>query len=52
MAGRDYVIPEDVKNEAVPVLSHRLFTAPGSHQDPVRIMERILADTKVPLETV
>ena len=52
MAGRDYVIPEDVKQEAVPVLSHRLLTAPGSHQQPVRIIERILIETKVPLETV
>ena len=52
MEGRNYVIPEDVKKEAIPVLSHRLFTAPGSHQDPVRIMERILTETKVPLENV
>ncbi|MBR2789904.1 MAG: MoxR family ATPase [Eggerthellaceae bacterium] len=52
MAGRNYVIPEDVKQEAVPVLSHRLLTAPGSHQQPVRIIERILIETKVPLETV
>ena len=52
MAGRGYVIPEDVKKEAVPVLSHRLLIAPGSHQDPVRIMERILIETKVPLEIV
>ncbi len=52
MAGRDYVIPEDVKREAIPVLSHRLLIAPGSHQDSVRIMERILLETKVPLETV
>ena len=52
MEGRNYVIPEDVKREAIPVLSHRLFTAPGSHQDPARIMERILIETKVPLENV
>ena len=52
MAGRDYAIPEDVKKEAVPVLAHRLLNAPGSHRDSVRIMERILAETKVPLENV
>ncbi len=52
MAGRDYVIPEDVKKEAVHVLAHRLLTAPGSHVDPVRIMERIVGEVKVPLENV
>ncbi len=52
MAGRDYAIPEDVKKEAVPVLAHRLLNSPGSHRDSVRVMERILAETKVPLENV
>ncbi len=50
--GRNYVIPEDIKTEAVPVLAHRLLTAPGSHRDPVRIMKSILEETRVPLETV
>ena len=52
MAGRSYVIPEDVKKEAVPVLGHRLLIASGSHKDPARIVERILADVRVPLERV
>ncbi|MCR5558105.1 MAG: MoxR family ATPase [Butyrivibrio sp.] len=52
MAGRDYVIPEDVKKEVIPILAHRLLIAPGSHQNPVRIMERILGEVKVPLENV
>ena len=26
MSGRDYVIPDDVKKVAVPVLSHRIIT--------------------------
>ncbi len=52
MSGRNYVIPEDVKQEALPVLTHRLLVAPGSHRDPVRLMERILIETKVPLENV
>ena len=52
MSGRNYVIPEDVKAEAVPVLAHRLLIAPGSHRDPVKIMERILAETRVPLESL
>ena len=50
MAGRNYVIPEDVKKEAVPVLAHRLLIASGSHKEPARIMERILAEVRVPLE--
>ncbi len=52
MSGRNYVIPEDVKCEAIPVLSHRMLTAPGSHRDVENIMRRILADTAVPLENV
>lgn len=52
MAGRSYVIPEDVKREAVPVLSHRLLVAPGSHKEPARIIERILSEVRVPLETL
>ncbi len=52
MAGRDYVIPEDVKREAIHVLAHRILVAPGSHTDPVRIMERIVGEVKVPLENV
>lgn len=52
IAGRSYVIPEDVKKEAVYVLAHRVLVAPGSHVDPVRIIERVLGETKVPLENV
>jgi len=33
MEGRDYVIPEDVVREALPVLTHRLATASGSRAD-------------------
>ena len=52
MAGRNYAIPEDVKKEAVPVLAHRLLIASGSHKEPARIVERLLADVKVPLENI
>lgn len=52
MEGRNYVIPEDVKKEAVPVLSHRLLLAPGSHKEPAMVMERIISEIKVPLENV
>lgn len=50
--GRNYVIPEDIKSEAVPVLAHRIAVSSESHKNPVRIVERILAETKVPLETL
>ncbi len=52
MAGRNYVIPEDVKKEAVPVLAHRLLIASGSHKEPARIVERIVAEVRVPLEII
>jgi MoxR-like ATPase len=52
IAGRNYVIPEDIKNEAVPVLAHRMVIASDSHKDPVRIIERVLAETNVPLEII
>ena len=52
MAGRSYVIPEDVKKEAVPVLAHRLCISSDSHKDPARLVERILSEVNVPLETI
>ncbi|MBR0474059.1 MAG: MoxR family ATPase [Erysipelotrichaceae bacterium] len=52
MSGRNYVIPEDVKKEAVYVLPHRVLVTVGSHADADRIIERILNDVKVPLETL
>ena len=52
MEGRDYVIPEDVKKEAVAVLSHRLLISSGSHITPLKVMEKILNDVKVPLENI
>ena len=52
MAGRSYVIPEDVKKEAVPVLAHRLRISSDSHKEPARLVERILSEVNVPLETI
>ena len=52
MACRSYVIPEDVKKEAVPVLAHRLCISSDSHKDPARLVERILSEVNVPLETI
>ena len=49
--GRDYVIPEDIKTLAVPVLAHRLTTARtfGLKTSGKEIIERLL--TTVPLPT-
>ena len=52
MEGRDYVIPEDVVREAVPVLSHRLTTASGSRADGENFLKEVIAGLTVPLEDV
>ena len=55
--GRNYVVPDDIKALAVPVLAHRLILAsrigiPGQQaQSSVKdIVTRIIAETPVPLE--
>ncbi|PFG33161.1 AAA family ATPase [Sanguibacter antarcticus] len=55
MDGRDYVLPEDVKAVAVPVLAHRLTLSPGSWasgqrtDDLVRkLLDRVPGPTTVP----
>jgi MoxR-like ATPase len=53
LKGRDYVLPDDIKSMAVPVLAHRLLlrNAYRSRQDSAeRIIEAVLADTPVPTE--
>ena len=50
MEGRSYVIPEDVKREALPVLGHRIVSGTGSHTDAEAYLQEILADVPVPLE--
>ncbi len=50
MDGRSYVIPEDIKSEAVPVLSHRIQTSARSHIDPAKFIEGLLFELAVPLE--
>jgi MoxR-like ATPase len=52
MAGRDYVIPEDVVKEALPVLAHRLTTASGSRADGESFLRDLIATLTVPLEDV
>jgi MoxR-like ATPase len=53
LEGRDYVVPDDIKRLAQPVLTHRLLAknlARGGHGDAAeRIMEEILSQTLVPV---
>jgi len=51
--GRDYVVPDDVKNVAVPALAHRLILKPESRVrgvNPESIIKEIL--NKIPVPTV
>lgn len=50
MQGRSYVIPEDVKQEAAPVLAHRIAMGTGKHTDGEKTVACILSQVKVPLE--
>lgn len=50
--GRDYVVPEDVKALAVPVLAHRLVTARtfGTQTSAAELITRILQTVPLPTE--
>ncbi len=50
VSGRDYVIPEDVKKEALCVLPHRLTLVSQDHLDNVRFLQNMLDEIRVPLE--
>lgn len=50
MEGRNYVIPEDVKREAVPVLAHRMANVSRSHLDTNTFVSGLLDELPVPLE--
>jgi len=52
VAGRMYVVPEDVKAVAVPVLAHRLVMnrAAGVKNASEAIIEEILSSVPVPTE--
>ena len=52
MQGRDFVIPEDVKKEAVFVLSHRISMLSKNHMDNTRFIVKLLDSIPVPLENV
>ena len=52
LAGRDYILPDDVKHFAVPVLSHRLLLQPEywmSHQVNGDVIRDVLNTTPVPV---
>ncbi len=51
MAGRDYVIPDDIKRLVVPTLAHRLIVNPAARLKDItgeRVIEDILASQSVP----
>ena len=50
--GRDYVIPEDIKELAIPILSHRLMLKNdlGSGNKSKSLIEEIMTTIKAPLE--
>lgn len=53
--GRDYVIPEDVKTMAGPVLNHRIVLKShisSTEEKPEEIVEQILSSVRVPLEKI
>ena len=50
MEGRAYVLPEDVKSNAVPVLAHRLTVVTGSHLAPEDFLRQLLDEIPVPVE--
>ena len=49
LSGRDYVVPDDVKAVAVPVLAHRIKLGIGIG-NPQKVMAGLLAGIKVPTE--
>jgi MoxR-like ATPase len=54
LSGRGYVIPDDVKQLAVPVLAHRLLLtadAEFSNQSTEEIMEAIAAEASIPVRS-
>ncbi len=50
MQGRNHVIPEDVKREALFVLPHRILLISSSHIDDERFVAGLIEEIRVPLE--
>jgi MoxR-like ATPase len=54
ITGRDFVRPDDVKQMAGPVLTHRLILRPESRlrkQTPAAVVSEVVADVPVPMLT-
>lgn len=51
-AGRDYVIPEDVREMAPWVLAHRVSTGTARTQDAEKLLDEVLARVPVPTEAL
>lgn len=52
VSGRDFVIPDDVKRMAQPVLAHRIILKPESRlrkQTPAKVVAELVGDAKVPI---
>lgn len=52
MEGRDFVIPEDVVREAIPVLAHRVTASSGSSKDAENYLLEQIGGVTVPVEPV
>ena len=52
ISGRDYVIPEDVVREAIPVLAHRITAVSGSSRDAELYLKGRIGTVAVPLEDI
>ncbi len=50
--GRSFVIPEDVKREAAPVLAHRIASATDSRVDAESYLKELVESICVPLEKI
>ncbi|WP_206110255.1 AAA family ATPase [Paenibacillus aquistagni] len=48
LSGRSYVIPEDIKELAVHVLSHRLVLRSSPHMSPEQVIREVVHQTAVP----
>lgn len=50
LSGRDYVIPEDVRDLAPAVLAHRIGSSSASRRESEAYVQRIVSSVRVPLE--
>ena len=51
LAGRDYVLPDDIRRMALPVLTHRLLLTPEARMKGVaaaQLLSQIISSTPVP----